>query len=559
MLLAGHSYGGAVITVAGVAENVVGLVYVAAYALEEGESLGALQGGFPDSALAEHLVYAPYPIEGAEPGTDVSVAIDAFPAVFAGGLDPDEAKVLAVSQRPLSAVAFGEPASVAAWRTKPAWGIVSSADRTINPDVERFGYQRAGLRSVVEVDATAPGDAHASRGGRRRHRDRPRRPRLSATRHHRPPPTPPTPPTPRNPQGERHGLRDHRRRCRDLLQGLGRPRRPADRVPPRLAAVLGRLGRADALLPGRGLPRRRLGPPRARPVVADRHRSRHGPLRAADVSAVVEHLDLRNAIHIGHSTGGGQVARYVAKYGQPQGRVAKAVLVAAVPPLMLKTDANPEGTDISVFDGFRAALAANRAEFFHAVASGPFYGFNRDGVTPSEPVIANWWRQGMTGSAVAHLEGIKAFSETDQTEDLRAITVPVLVLQGDDDQVVRTVQRPSSRRSSSRMPRSRSTRATRTACSRRTRTSSTRTSSPSSAADATDAADAAERTGGTVPVSRSAHPHRASSPSTRPRRGSRRRGSSSLRRRAAGCAASPPGTAAARARPSHPTTRSAAR
>ncbi|KTR19601.1 alpha/beta fold hydrolase [Curtobacterium citreum] len=153
VLLAGHSYGGAVITVAGVAENVVGLVYVAAYALEEGESLGALQGGFPDSALAEHLVYAPYPIEGAEPGTDVSVAIDAFPAVFAGGLDPDEAKVLAVSQRPLSAVAFGEPASVAAWRTKPAWGIVSSADRTINPDVERFGYQRASLRSVVEVDA----------------------------------------------------------------------------------------------------------------------------------------------------------------------------------------------------------------------------------------------------------------------------------------------------------------------------------------------------------------------------------------------------------------------
>jgi non-heme chloroperoxidase len=157
---------------------------------------------------------------------------------------------------------------------------------------------------------------------------------------------------------------------------------------------------------------------------------------ASDVSAVVEHLDLHDAIHIGHSTGGGQVARYVAQYGQPQGRVAKAVLVSAVPPLMVKTEANPEGTDISVFDGFRQALAANRAEFFQAVASGPFYGFNRDGVTPSEPVIANWWRQGMTGSAVAHLEGIKAFSETDQTEDLRAITVPVLVLQGDDDQVV---------------------------------------------------------------------------------------------------------------------------
>ncbi|MFJ2550991.1 alpha/beta fold hydrolase [Microbacterium sp. NPDC087591] len=157
---------------------------------------------------------------------------------------------------------------------------------------------------------------------------------------------------------------------------------------------------------------------------------------ASDASAVVEHLDLRNAVHVGHSTGGGQVARYVAKYGEPQGRVAKAVLVSSVPPLMVQTDANPEGTPISVFDGFREALAANRAEFFHAVASGPFYGFNRDGVTVSEPVVANWWRQGMTGSALAHYEGIKAFSETDQSDDLKAISVPVLVLQGDDDQVV---------------------------------------------------------------------------------------------------------------------------
>ncbi|NYD75367.1 non-heme chloroperoxidase [Leifsonia soli] len=157
---------------------------------------------------------------------------------------------------------------------------------------------------------------------------------------------------------------------------------------------------------------------------------------ASDASAVVEHLDLRNAIHIGHSTGGGQVARYVAKYGEPQGRVAKAVLVSSVPPLMVQTEANPEGTPISVFDGFRAALAANRAEFFQAVASGPFYGFNRPGVTVSEPVVANWWRQGMMGSALAHYEGIKAFSETDQTEDLKAISVPVLVTQGDDDQIV---------------------------------------------------------------------------------------------------------------------------
>ncbi len=152
VLLAGHSYGGAVITVAGVTENVVGLVYVSGYALEEGESLGQLQGGFPESDLAANLVYAPYPVEGGEPGTDVSVDIDAFPEIFAAGLDPAKARVLAVSQRPLSAIAFNEPASAAAWKTKPGWGIVSSADRTINPDVERFGYQRAGLRAVVEID-----------------------------------------------------------------------------------------------------------------------------------------------------------------------------------------------------------------------------------------------------------------------------------------------------------------------------------------------------------------------------------------------------------------------
>jgi non-heme chloroperoxidase len=157
---------------------------------------------------------------------------------------------------------------------------------------------------------------------------------------------------------------------------------------------------------------------------------------ASDASAVVESLDLRNAVHVGHSTGGGQVARYVAKYGQPQGRVAKAVLVSAVPPLMVKSDTNPGGTPIEVFDGFRQALAANRAQFYLDVASGPFYGFNRDGAEVSQGTIQNWWRQGMIGSAKAHYDGIKAFSETDQTDDLKAITVPVLVLQGDDDQVV---------------------------------------------------------------------------------------------------------------------------
>jgi non-heme chloroperoxidase len=155
---------------------------------------------------------------------------------------------------------------------------------------------------------------------------------------------------------------------------------------------------------------------------------------AADAAVVANHLDLHDAVHIGHSTGGGEVARYVAQHGA--GRVAKAVLISAVPPLMLKTDANPGGTPIEVFDSFREGTGFNRAQFFLDVASGPFYGFNRPGATVSEGVIRNWWRQGMMGSAKAHYEGIKAFSETDQTEDLKAIDVPTLVMHGDDDQVV---------------------------------------------------------------------------------------------------------------------------
>ncbi|MBS1020112.1 alpha/beta hydrolase [Gluconobacter cerinus] len=157
---------------------------------------------------------------------------------------------------------------------------------------------------------------------------------------------------------------------------------------------------------------------------------------ASDAFAVVEALDLRNVVHIGHSTGGGEVARYVAKHGQPSGRAAKAVLVSAVPPLMLRTDANREGLPIEVFNGFRAALATNRAQFFRDVPAGPFYGFNRAGTSQQEGVIQNWWRQGMMGSAKAHYEGIKAFSETDQTEDLKSITIPTLVLHGEDDQIV---------------------------------------------------------------------------------------------------------------------------
>ena len=155
---------------------------------------------------------------------------------------------------------------------------------------------------------------------------------------------------------------------------------------------------------------------------------------AADAAAVVEHLDLRDAIHIGHSTGGGEAARYVAQHGQ--GRVSKLVLVASVPPLMLKTPENPGGLDIAVFDGLRESLAANRAQCFRDMPSGPFYGFNRSWNPPVPGVIDNWWRQGMMGSAKAHYEGIKAFSETDQTEDLKAIDIPTLVLAGDDDQIV---------------------------------------------------------------------------------------------------------------------------
>ncbi|MBN6151523.1 alpha/beta hydrolase [Xanthomonas sp. AmX2] len=154
----------------------------------------------------------------------------------------------------------------------------------------------------------------------------------------------------------------------------------------------------------------------------------------ADAAAVMEHLDLRNAVHVGHSTGGGEVARYVARHGKD--RVAKAVLISAVPPIMVKTAANPGGLPIEVFDGLRAALAANRSQFYLDLPTGPFYGFNRPGAAVSQGTIQNWWRQGMTGGAKAHYEGIKAFSETDFTDDLKAIEVPTLVMHGDDDQIV---------------------------------------------------------------------------------------------------------------------------
>ena len=155
---------------------------------------------------------------------------------------------------------------------------------------------------------------------------------------------------------------------------------------------------------------------------------------AADVAALTRALDLKGAVHVGHSTGGGEVIRYVAR-SEP-GRVAKAALLGAVPPIMLATERYPGGLPIDVFDGFRSALANNRAQFFLDVPSGPFYGFNRPGAEVSEGLIRNWWRQGMMGGAKAHYDCIEAFSETDFTEDLKAVSLPVLLMHGEDDQVV---------------------------------------------------------------------------------------------------------------------------
>jgi non-heme chloroperoxidase len=165
--------------------------------------------------------------------------------------------------------------------------------------------------------------------------------------------------------------------------------------------------------------------------VSDGHDMDH---YADDLAALTAHLDLKNAIHVGHSTGGGEVTHYLGRHGES--RVAKAVLIDAVPPIMVKTSANPGGLPIEVFDGLRKSLADNRAQFYLDFASGPFYGFNRPGVKPMPGVFQNWWRQAMMGSAKAHYDGIKAFSETDFTDDLKKITVPVLVMHGDDDQIV---------------------------------------------------------------------------------------------------------------------------
>jgi non-heme chloroperoxidase len=155
---------------------------------------------------------------------------------------------------------------------------------------------------------------------------------------------------------------------------------------------------------------------------------------AADVAEIAKALDLRDAVHIGHSTGGGEVTRYAAR--AERGRVAKAILIAAIPPVMAQSDANPDGVPMAVFDGLRSALETNRAQFYRDLPSGPFYGFNREGAKVSQGLIDNWWRQGMSGGAKAHHDCIEVFSETDFTEDLKALTVPVLIIHGEDDQIV---------------------------------------------------------------------------------------------------------------------------
>jgi non-heme chloroperoxidase len=165
--------------------------------------------------------------------------------------------------------------------------------------------------------------------------------------------------------------------------------------------------------------------------VADGHDMNH---YADDLAALTAHLNLKNAVHVGHSTGGGEVAHYLGRHGE--GRVAKAVLISAVPPIMVKSESNPGGLPKEVFDGLQAQLAANRAQFYRDLPAGPFYGFNRPGAKVSEGVIQNWWRQGMMGGIKAHYDGIVAFSQTDFTPDLKSISVPTLVMHGDDDQIV---------------------------------------------------------------------------------------------------------------------------
>ena len=212
---------------------------------------------------------------------------------------------------------------------------------------------------------------------------------------------------------------------------------------------------------------------------------------ADDLAALTAHLDLHDAVHVGHSTGGGEVVHYIARHGDS--RVAKAVLISAVPPLMVQTEANPGGLPKSAFDDLQAQLAANRSVFYHALASGPFYGFNRPGVEPSEAIIQNWWRQGMMGGAKAHYDGIVAFSQTDFTEDLKKISVPALVMHGDDDQIVPYADSGPLSAKLLQNGTLKTYPASRTACQPRRPTRSTPTCWPSSGLEVDQSAAAAPR------------------------------------------------------------------
>jgi non-heme chloroperoxidase len=342
----------------------------------------------------------------------------------AADVDPDLAAVLASSQRPLAGLAFAEKATAAAWKTKPAWAVVSSSDTTINPDVQRFGYRRAGI-DFVEIDSSHmvmlshPDEVvdiiihpvHRARGPAR-------------TTHHRTSHTAEEPvmSTVTTPDGTVIFYKDWGPRdARPIVFHHGWPL-SSDDWDAQLLFFLSKGYRVIA--------HDRRGHGRSSQSATGHDMDTY----VADVNVLTDALDLQGAVHVGHSTGGGEVTRYVAQ-AKP-GRVSKAVLVAAVPPVMVKKDSNPEGTPIEVFDGFRAALAANRAQFFIDVPAGPFYGFNRPGAEVSQGLIDRWWWQGMMGAANAHYECIKAFSETDFTEDLKKIDVPVLVMHGTDDQVV---------------------------------------------------------------------------------------------------------------------------
>ncbi|HAC59161.1 MAG TPA: hypothetical protein DCF73_12510 [Rhodobiaceae bacterium] len=433
-ILVGHSWGGTVITEAGVHPNVAGLVYVSALAPDAGETTAGQYEGYPAAS--------DFVIDVSEDGFGI-VRPDRFQSGFAADLNDADAAFLRDSQLPIRMSAFESKLENAAWRSKPSWAVIASEDRAFGEGMLLGMAQRIdaeivdipGSHAAFITQAAAVADVI----------DRAARHVSNRTQDH------------ASSQAATSGL------SLPPIIGAAKAAEPLKAGEKIMTYVTTRDGveifykdwgpkDAQPIVFHHGWPlssddwdaqltffvnqgyrvvaHDRRGHGRSAQV-SDGHDMDH---YAADVEAVVEALDLRNAVHIGHSTGGGEVARYVAR-AKP-GRVAKAVLIGAVPPIMLKTADYPGGLPIEVFDGFRAALAADRSSFYRDVASGPFYGFNREGVEARPAVVDNWWRQGMMGGAKAHYDGIKAFSETDFTEDLKAIDVPTLVMHGDDDQIV---------------------------------------------------------------------------------------------------------------------------